>query len=217
MKKFLLFLTLSAILMGCEKKSVQLPQIPAEGVTNVYNHSQIWAFYDENGDSIQADINKNNIISTTHWIINIDKRLSMSQVVPLLGMIKNKRAKKTIHSTEGMHNYLNYADVENKTNALYNIDSLNIITLKSNEFDSYKKAKIENVIVLKDDKILVNNTPLDYDSLDVKITDNLSSQTVILCYDSETTYQKYLETKVLLNKILHDDCRLNHEEVLINL
>ncbi|PID67497.1 MAG: hypothetical protein CR968_06445 [Flavobacteriia bacterium] len=212
MKKILFILSLSLLLTACHNKSVQLPQIPAKGVTDVYNHSQIWAFYKEKDNNVIADVNKNNIITTTHWIINIDKRLPMSQVAPVLTMIQAKRAKRTVHSVDGMHNYLNFADVKNKTNALLEIDSLKITTLKANELKGFQQNHKNNYIVLMPEHLTVNDMTKTYDDINDSIVNILSSEAVVLCYDESISYQRYLESKVLLHNILPEDCALNPEE-----
>lgn len=217
MKRFIIIFSVifSVIFSACKNKSVQLPQIPEEGITSVYNHSQIWVFYKQEDDHIMADVNKNNLISTTHWIINIDKRLPMSQVLPVFKMVKEKRAKKTIHSVDGMHDYLNYADIKHQTNALFQIDSLTVTSYSNKDFDTFKKGQYNNLILLNPETILINQTKIDYSEIDDKINDFLSSDPVILCYKNSLTYQKYLESKVLLSKILHNDCQLSNDEICI--
>ncbi len=89
MKKLLFILSFFLTLSSCTNKTIQLPQIAISGESEIQNHSQIWVFYKYNKDKIKAEINKNNTISTTNWIINIDKRLPIREVIPVFQTFKS--------------------------------------------------------------------------------------------------------------------------------
>lgn len=78
-KYFLIIAFFSIIFMSCSKKSVQLPLIDSDGISDIYNHSSIWLFFEENENDTLAVLNKNNKVINTQWIFNIDRRLTMKQ------------------------------------------------------------------------------------------------------------------------------------------
>ena len=81
---------------------MQLPIIEIAGITEIQNHSSIWIFYDEQEGDETAILNKNNKIINTHWIFNIDKRLTMKTVVPHLSAMQENRDKDSMHKKGDM-------------------------------------------------------------------------------------------------------------------
>ena len=76
-------------LWSCAKKGVELPIIPVSGTTEIANHSQIWVFLNFDEKKMKASVNKNNTISTTHWIINIDNNRNYLLCSTKIGCTKN--------------------------------------------------------------------------------------------------------------------------------
>ncbi|MGB0837826.1 MAG: hypothetical protein ACPGRE_06975 [Flavobacteriaceae bacterium] len=107
---FIVSLTLIlGVLSSCSNKQVQLPLSNFVGVQDtLYDNSQIWIF---NQDA-QAVMNQKNRISTTDWVLNIDKHLTMEQVYPLLVEVYQKRHKKSMHSNADAINFLSYMNPE---------------------------------------------------------------------------------------------------------
>jgi len=92
MKIYILFLT-SFLILSCSKKNVELPIIGQKGIDRVYNNTKVWIFFKKQKSDTIAILNKNNIISTTNWIFNIDKRLPLKKIVPLIQQMQKEHAK----------------------------------------------------------------------------------------------------------------------------
>jgi len=97
-------LLLLAMLLSCTEEKVELPVIPQEGITGVYNTSNIWFFFKIHQGDTLASVNSKNKIANTHLIFHIDKKLQMKHIVPELVAIQNKLQEKTMHKKEGMKN-----------------------------------------------------------------------------------------------------------------
>lgn len=101
---------LCCILFACgNEKVVQLPEVENTTIHEVIDISPIYIFYDET----QADstlFNRNNMISTTNWLVNVDKRLTLKQVLPHLNYLQNKRKKAGMHKNEAAKNYFTCND-----------------------------------------------------------------------------------------------------------
>ena len=122
MRKLVLLLV-PVLLLNCAKRDVKLPTLAVEGIQEIYNHSQVWLFFERNKDDTIAVVNRKNTISTTHWIFNIDKRLTLKTIVPSIMELQDKHAN-SMHSKEGMHNYFSYADTISKKLSFFEFDTV---------------------------------------------------------------------------------------------
>ena len=100
MKKISLILVAYLSIVSCNKEDVQLPKADVSVMKELTDHSPIYMFYEN--DSI-ADVNKNNSISTTNWVFNIDKRLPLEIVIPEVMILQYKK-KNSSHKKEGAIN-----------------------------------------------------------------------------------------------------------------
>ncbi len=139
--RFLSFLiTLS--LFSCVEREVQLPETTIAEVTDVKDVSPIYIFYDESTG--QAEFNRNNMIGTTNWLVNADKRLSLSEVVPHLITLQEKRRKDGLHTNEAAKNYFSCSNPEimnlsflDFTNITYHLEPIAEFMQKSTEPTEY--------------------------------------------------------------------------------
>lgn len=144
--KVLKYLLLGIVLIACNPKSVTLPLSEHNGIADtLYNNSQIWIFNQEG----KPQLNFNNKISTTDWIIHIDRDLKMQHVLPLLDSIESLRKKKSIHKNEAARNYLSYMNPKSKRIELVensfktpNDDELLEISIKNENWESISKSWI---------------------------------------------------------------------------
>lgn len=216
MRKLIYLLLICVLLFSCEKKEILLPQVAVEGVTGIQNHSQIWLFFESTDEEIKAELNKNNIITSTHWIINIDKRLPLSEVIPILQKIKNKRAKKTMHSVNGMMTYLSYSDTASKKIALYSIDNTQYIMQSFEDFEKLEEAKpSKHLIDFALDRIEINNRRISPDKWNHALLDTLSQGSLQLQFNSKITYQDYIKYRLSLIDKLPNDIEIKSLEYII--
>ncbi len=90
MKKILLFIVFSVVLSCGNKKVLQLPEI-----NDIKDVSAAYLFYDETViDCIE--LNRKNLISSTNWLINVDKRLTLKQAIPKIKFLLDKRIVRVI-------------------------------------------------------------------------------------------------------------------------
>ena len=198
--RILKLLIVLLLLSSCQKKEIQLPQLGEKGITDIYNTSKIWIFFDiKKGDTI-GKFNKNNKISNTNLIFNIDKRLPVSEVLPRIMKVKYDALNALVHKTVGKRFYLSYADTISNTFALYDFtDTQNIFTPEDNQtlFDTIKKNPV--VIDIKDNEILINNVKTNNlsDSIQkIFINDSLHKNTLLLKFQDNISYSKYLSLRL---------------------
>ncbi len=202
----LIYCALFFLIFACQKKEVQLPLIDISGISEIQNHSSIWVFMvNKNGNTI-ADLNKNNKILNTHWIYNIDRRLNMKTVVPVLIEMQKNKNKDSMHKKKGMKSYFSYADTKSKAISLLQFPQTNFVKLSgSTSFkDEFDEQNCAVRIQLLEDGIAINsiNYPLSSLLLALKneqLCEDEENLTVVLMYDEKTSYQSYLQAKVYLH------------------
>ena len=95
MKRIITLLVLTIFLGSCSKKNVLLPETENSNITEIKDVSAAYLFYDETKkDSLE--FNRKNLISTTNWLVNIDKRLTLKQILPHLIYLQNKQNKDSV-------------------------------------------------------------------------------------------------------------------------
>jgi len=111
MNRFYL-LILVIISFSCAEKSVQLPETNNKDILEVVDVSPIYMFLNEENDSIE--FNRRNMIGTTNWLVNIDKRLTLKKILPHLKFLQEKRKDDGIHKNDAAKNYFSCSNPELK-------------------------------------------------------------------------------------------------------
>ncbi|WGU70554.1 hypothetical protein QIU18_14555 [Capnocytophaga canimorsus] len=76
--KQILILLLSLFLTQCTQREIQLPQVSGVLQSEMVDYSVIYIFFNE--ENQEAELNANSLITSTHWVFHIDRRLTMRQV-----------------------------------------------------------------------------------------------------------------------------------------
>lgn len=206
-KYFYIYIITLFLFTNCTKKEVQLPIIGISGISEIQNHSSIWIFLKIKKQDTLAILNNNNKLINTHWIYNIDKRLTMKKVVPLLQEMQENRNKDSMHKKEGMLNFFCYADVNSNKISLLSFNNTTFIFSKTDYKNTFKKLPKESTIELdiQKNKLFLNQSKIETSQLIQKIkniqsNDTITSHKVILKYNENISYQNYLSVKALLSK-----------------
>jgi len=203
----LILILLLVSLTSCNNKTVELPQVAIAGQSDIQNHSQIWVFQKKEKDSIWAEVNMNNKINTTHWIVNIDKHLTLGNLLPVFQKIKDNRLKKSMHSKEGMQTFLSYSDTGNKKIALFPIDSI--------EYIKKDIENNENTISFFSEHFLVNNKSHSINQWKKIVLDTLNTSYLQLQFSEKLNYQQYMEYRLSIKAKLPKDVRIRSTEYII--
>ena len=95
MKKLILLLVLFLGLTSCRfGNEVLLPQGTYSVQKDMVDYSQLYFFFKTEGKDTLAETNFNNMISTTNWVLSIDKRLPLKKVIPQVVKLQLKKQKK---------------------------------------------------------------------------------------------------------------------------
>lgn len=212
----IVFLGVIFSFVSCTNQSVQLPQIPISGVSDIQNHSELWVFYKEKDGKIEAHLNKNNRINSTHWIINIDKRLTLKVLVPVFKIIKEKRELKSIHKKEGMKNYLSYSDIKDKKIALFAMDSLYFSMNSKDKTDPLNALnKNSHRLFFSKETIEIDTHKFPIQDWETIRLDTLTKESMQLLFSQDLNYQEYLEYRMSINNKLPKKISINKLEYVI--
>ena len=195
MKYFSLIAVLFLISCG-NKEDVLLPQSDTTVVKDVLDHSPIYMFFRTNEKDTLVDVNRNNSISTTNWIFNIDKRLPLRLVIPEVIKLQQKKKQGKVHKNELAENYYSYSDSIKKNMAF--------IAFTKAEYKMGKPKKDDFVIAFKkgSDKVSLNGRYVKKTDL---LQEFFSIQFIIkprfvIQFDKNMSYGEYIQNKILLRK-----------------
>lgn len=190
MKRIVLIL-LTAFSFSCAERELQLPVTTANDIKEILDVSPIYMFYDEATDSIY--FNRKNMISTTNWLVNIDKRLTLKQILPHLQYLQEKRRGDGMHKNENAKNYF----------TCFNEDTKNLSFIEFTNIEYNESSSIDYVSKISD-----ANIPKTIIAIEVKSTDDIT----IVNPSSENN-----TSKSNISSLLSDIKQLNNENYLIYL
>lgn len=110
----LLFISIALLFFSCENEKVlQLPEIQNADITEVLDVSPAYIFYDETKQD-SVELNRKNLIISTNWLFNVDKRLTLEQALPSIIKLQEKKRNATMHKNEKARNYYTCNDTSIK-------------------------------------------------------------------------------------------------------
>ncbi|WP_304142127.1 hypothetical protein [Mesoflavibacter zeaxanthinifaciens] len=160
---FIGFITL--FLWSCNnEKVIQLPEVEHAKITKILDVSPAYIFYNETQpDSVE--LNRKNLIISTNWLFNVDKRLTLEQAIPKIKFLQDKKRNAKMHKNEAAKNYytcndssiknlgfiefteVNYVEEINpKNNSIIAINSLNDITVQHQDL-KLSEVNIDDLII----------------------------------------------------------------------
>lgn len=209
MKK-LSIIVLFILCTSCIKERLlYLPEMENAKITEISDVSHAYLFFDES-EKDSVDLNRKNLISTTNWLINVDKRLSLKQAIPRIIYLQNKKRNAKMHKNEDAKNYFtcNDTSIQNLgfidfTEVVYHERPLrDVLNYKEhNESLSMTLNMVtENSYSLNATSDTVNLSEI-YNSLDTVISQieslyaNNNAAMLYLLFDSSLSFQEYITLK----------------------
>lgn len=229
MIKSIYTLVFALILLSCGKeKSILLPEINQSEITEIHDVSPAYIFYDETKpDSVE--LNRKNLIGTTNWLFNVDKRLTLEQAIPKIKFLQDKKRNAQMHKNENAKNYytcnntsiknlgfIEFTQVHYQTIAFrdffkekprYELMSLALNIISSNQFSlEYSYQNNSNTKIYSDFSEVI--TEIEHLSKKEK------NAKLYLMLHSSLSFQDYISIKSqIINSNLHDEL-LNENEFI---
>lgn len=238
--KGLIYILVITIFLSCNNERVlELPEIENAEITEVLDVSPAYIFYDETQPDSTL-FNRKNLIGTTNWLVNVDKRLTLRQAIPHIQYLQDKRKKASMHKNEAAKNYFTCNDTSIKNLGFLEFTDLNFLTDEtpfsvygqvSQLYDDriYLYPKIKNEESTHGQRLIVEISEGSGIDLELKrfflfeLTKYLESfhtksskeyLEVVLLLDKKLTFQDYISIKSELAKLENDKIIIHTNEFI---
>ncbi len=220
--KYIFYLIILSVFFSCGKeKTILLPEMNHSNISEIKDVSPAYLFYDETKtDSVE--LNRKNLISTTNWLVNVDKRLTLKQAIPHIKFLQEKK-KNSSHKNENAKNYFTCNDTSKKSLAFieftyinYNTENPKMIfsdisNLKHSEnIHSINFRGDEDVSIFLGYYIKTNKSNLKNE---IKKLDTVMGR-LILNFHKNLKFQDYITYKSLLLDIDLDYLSISNQEFI---
>lgn len=228
-----IFFCLVILFISCgNEKELQLPQIDKAEITELQDVSAAYLFYDETQpDSVL--LNRKNLISTTNWLVNVDKRLTLKQAIPHIKFLQEKKQNSS-HKNEKAKNYFTCHDLNRNnlgfiefTNVSYHKDFYDLYERRGIESSSPNHEALIQVIHLDSirihfpehensnytDEIVSDKENLIADLHKIHDTTNI---TLYLSFLSRTDFQDYISIKNVVKVYPVKGVEISNHEFIID-
>lgn len=204
------------LFISCKKEDVQLPKADKTILKDIQDHSPVYMFFRANEKDTTVKVNRQNTISTTNWVYNIDRRLPLHLVIPEVIKLQEKK-KNSEHKKEGALDVYSYADSIGKNLAF--LPFTNVSYLFDKDFSKfyiidnskmYLQFQNFSINFNKENKITVDGNDVERTELIDFLKDFVpfasQGKTALLHlnFEKSLTFDQYIQNKVLLNEILSD-------------
>ena len=207
------FLHLSILLVffaSCNKQDVKIPVNDNPGIHEVWDNSRIYILTKvKNGDTL-PDLQIGQTMSTTQWLVAVDRRLRLKKLIAPIEKILKKRHKKSIHSKEGTHAYFTYLDSTQHKISFIDFDSIQIMPdyfQAKSYFEKYHKTDStfnKFFLTIKPNSIALNDSivfklPVNKNMLRDSLWNYIGKQTgektnrLYINFDSSMYFDKFLD------------------------
>lgn len=191
------------LFLSCQDKEVLLSQANETVVADVKDHSPIYFFFKTEEKDTLVEVNRNNSISSTNWLFNIDTRLPLRKVILEVKKLQNKKDG-SAHKSATSENYFTYTDTVKKTMAFMPFTKIH-----------YKLEKPDFNIVYfhldRNDLVHYNELVFSKNQLQ-EFVDKLSAPCrIYFSFDKGMSFGKYIEYKFFIKKL-----EIKQKGVLVN-
>ena len=211
LKKIGLTGLITLFLWSCgNEKVIQLPEIQQAKINEVLDVSPAYIFYDETQpDSVE--LNRKNLIISTNWLFNVDKRLTLEQAIPKIKFLQDKKRNAKMHKNEAAKNYYTCNDTSIKNLGFIEFTNVNYIEKTNPKNNSILAINSLNNITLQHQDLKL--TEVNVDDLIIQLESNFSNNEENIVFtlhlNKHLNFQDYITIK---NKLQN----LNFETVVID-
>lgn len=226
--KNILFIFIIVFIFSCgNEKELQLPQIKKASITELQDVSAAYLFYVETQpDSVL--LNRKNLISTTNWLVNVDKRLTLKQAIPHIKLLQDKKTSSS-HKNEKAKNYFTCHDLSRNNLGFLEFTDVNFheehsgsYFAKISQLDFTKKLYI-NVISPERVDLILPSKEIDFHTSNISdfknvITKELKKEKelvkVIIDLKKEISFQDYILIKSELLSLTLENIEISKNEFI---
>ena len=207
---------ITLFLWSCgNEKVIQLPEVQHAKITEILDVSPAYIFYNETQpDSVE--LNRKNLIISTNWLFNVDKRLTLEQAIPKIKFLQDKKRNAKMHKNEAAKNYytcndtsiknlgfidftdVNYVEeINSENNYIITINSLNDIAIHHNDV-KLSEVDIDNLII----------------QLEKNFNKNEENTVLTLHLNKQLKFQDYITVKNRLQNLNFETIVIDNNEYI---
>jgi len=219
------------VLFSCgNEKSVQLPEISQAQIHEVTDVSPAYIFYNES-EKDSVELNSKNLIISTNWLVNADKRLTLRQIIPSILILQEKKRDAKMHKNKAAKNYFSCNDTSIKnlgfidfTDVIYHngidadiVESQGIYETLPSETSNH----VLSILFKSKDSITINSSHTSKNEFINRLEYMDSKQNkimgiVYLKFNENLTFQDYITYKSMLSKIKLKHATISDDEYIFN-
>ncbi len=199
------YLLLILLTLSCNNERIlQLPKIENAEITEVLDVSPAYIFYDETQPDSTL-LNRKNLISTTNWLVNVDKRLTLRQAIPHITFLQDKKRNAEIHKNENAKNYFTCNDTSIGNLGFVEFTDVNYLGkdgfVEDNSDEIWKLTvfSLSNIRIISASNIIheANVSNLE-DVITRTFEKDNSFKKLFLCFNKNLSFQEYITIKMKL-------------------
>lgn len=205
MRRILLILVI-LLSISCKKEQVQLPKSDTTILKDIKDHSPVYMFFRINEKDTVIKVNRQNTISSTNWVYNIDKRLPLRLIIPEVIKLQEKK-KNSSHKKEGAIDVFSYADSIGNNLAFLPFTKL--------QFKVKKPVNGIELFLNKKNEIFVNGKLLPHNSIEKYLENEVEVSELSKIYialDKNASFNLLLKTLIEVEML---EIKMKYKEIYI--
>ncbi|MFP4846647.1 hypothetical protein [Winogradskyella sp. PE311] len=213
---------------------LQLPTIKNTITSEVLDVSSGYIFYDQTQPDSTL-LNRKNLISTTNWLVNVDKRLTLRQAIPHIKYLQDKKRNAKMHKNENAKNFFTCNDTSIGNLGFLEFTDVNyeIIDIVKDSIAIHASQRIGyNDIVISQNPspttyfVITNTNKEDFENQAHQILELLEKNiplseglkinglSIDLYFEENLSFQDYIRIKSKLSELISKTVRISTNEFI---
>ena len=207
---------IALFLWSCNnEKVIQLPEVQHAKITEILDVSPAYIFYNETQpDSIE--LNRKNLIISTNWLFNVDKRLTLEQAIPKIKFLQDKKRNAKMHKNEAAKNYYTCNDTSIKNLGFIDFTDVNYVEEINSENNNIITINNLNDIAIHHNDVKLSE--VDIDNLIIQLEKNFNKNeenTVLTLHlNKQLKFQDYITVKNRLQNLNFENVVIDNNEYI---
>ncbi|WP_370225674.1 hypothetical protein [Mesoflavibacter sp.] len=207
---------ITLFLWSCgNEKVIQLPEVQHAKITEILDVSPAYIFYNETQpDSVE--LNRKNLIISTNWLFNVDKRLTLEQAIPKIKFLQDKKRNAKMHKNEAAKNYYTCNDTSIKNLGFIDFTDVNYVEEINSENNYIITINHLNDIAIHHNDVKLSE--VDIDNLIIQLEKNFNKNeenTVLTLHlNKQLKFQDYITVKNRLQNLNFETIVIDNNEYI---
>lgn len=188
------FFVIILLSVSCDnKRNLELPQVATTTSIQMTDHSPVYIFFNQENET--AELNRRNLITSTHWIFHIDKRNSLYEAGSQIDMMQTRKENPmSPHNNPNSRNYFSVANMSQK--------ELGFIDFTDTRFLPFRTENLmEKVVGVTRIDVDSQNFYIKGQKIDIQDFNQEKDLLYVWVFDGKMSFQEFIEIYDKLLKI----------------